>query len=214
MSAEDREKMRRLVEKELGGKKIEDLSPEERQKVFAKVRESMGAPARGAGQGAGQPGQGGGRRGPGGPDGLMIAGFPGRPGAGPTEEERNRAKLPPPPEEDSQLQVLLRPGLLSDIEIIVEKIPNAVYLPAQAVFEKDGKQIVYVMKGKRFEERVVKLAKRSESTMVITEGASEGDIVALADPYGGSGDKKGKGQKKAPSAAPMMPGGGGQRGGG
>ena len=58
-------------------------------------------------------------------------------------------------EEDSQLDVLLRPGLLADVEIIVEKIPNAIHVPAQAVFEKDGKQIVYVRKtDRRFEERV------------------------------------------------------------
>jgi hypothetical protein len=148
----------------------------------------------------------------------MIAGFPGRgPGAGgPTEEERNRAKLPPPPEEDSQLQVLLRPGLLSDIEIIVEKIPNATYVPAQAVFEKDGKQVVYVKNGKRFEERQVQLAKRSESTMVLSSGVKEGETIALADPYAKQGGKKGNEDKKAPSAAPMMPGGGGggSRGGG
>ena len=45
---------------------------------------------------------------------------------------------------DNQLDVLLRPGLLADVEIIVEKIPNAINIPTQAVFEKDGKQIVYV----------------------------------------------------------------------
>ena len=35
-----------------------------------------------------------------------------------TEEDRKNAKLPLPPEEDSQVQVLLRPGLLADVEII------------------------------------------------------------------------------------------------
>ena len=54
------------------------------------------------------------------------------------------AKLPPPPEEDSQFDVLLRPGLLADVEIIVEKIPNAIHVPNQAVFEKEGKLVVYV----------------------------------------------------------------------
>ena len=41
-----------------------------------------------------------------------------------TEEERKNAKLPLPPEQDSQVQALLRPGLLADVEIIVEKIPE------------------------------------------------------------------------------------------
>jgi HlyD family secretion protein len=124
-----------------------------------------------------------------------------------TEEERARAKLPPPPEEDSQLQVLLRPGLLADIEITVEKIPNAIHIPAQGIFEKDGKPVVWVESGRRFQQRVVKLARRSESTMVISEGLKPGEIIALADPTAKPGDKKG--DKKGAAVMPGMPAGGG-----
>ncbi len=53
-----------------------------------------------------------------------------------TEEERERAQLPPSPEEDSQLQVLLRPGLLADVEITVERIPNAIHIPAQGFLKR------------------------------------------------------------------------------
>ncbi len=122
-----------------------------------------------------------------------------------TEEERERAKLPPPPEEDSQLQVLLRPGLLTDVEITVEKIPNAIHMPAQGVFEKDGQPAVWVQSGRRFEKRVVKLARRSESTMVIADGLKPGDVVALSDPTVKPSDKK-----SDKSAAPGLPGGGGK----
>jgi biotin carboxyl carrier protein len=114
-----------------------------------------------------------------------------------TEEERERAKLPPPPEEDSQLQVLLRPGLLTDVEITVEKIPNAIHIPAQGVFEKDGQPAVWVRSGRRFEQRVVKLARRSESTMVIADGLKPGDVIALSDPTAKPSDKKS--DKPAPS---------------
>jgi biotin carboxyl carrier protein len=120
-----------------------------------------------------------------------------------TEEERERAKLPPPPEEDSQLQALLRPGLLTDVEITVERIPNAIHIPAQGVFEKDGQPAVWVQSGRRFEQRVVKLARRSESTMVIASGLKPGDVIALSDPTAKPSDKKG-----AKSAAPSVPGGG------
>lgn len=208
MSAEDREKMRKLVEKELAGKKIEDLSPEERQKIFAKVRSQMGGAMPQRAGGPGGPGNAGG------PGGVAIPGMPGLGGGGMaggfSEAERERAKLPPPPEDDSQLQVLLRPGLLADIEIIVEKIPNALHIPAQAIFEKEGKQIVYVKRGSRFEERPIQLAKRSESVMVLAGGVKEGEVVALADPFASKNDKKG-GEKKG-SGAPMMPGGGGRGG--
>jgi biotin carboxyl carrier protein len=129
-----------------------------------------------------------------------------------TEEERERAQLPTPPEEDSQLQVLLRPGLLADVEITVERIPNAIHIPAQAIFEKDGKPAVWVESGHRFQQRIVKLARRSESTMVISEGVKPGDVIALSDPTAKPSDKKG--EKKAGAGMPGMPaGGGGNKGG-
>ena len=68
----------------------------------------------------------------------------GRGGSKFSEEERNNAKLPLPPQQDSQVQVLLRPGLLADVEITVENLPNVIHVPGQAVFQKGGKPIVYV----------------------------------------------------------------------
>jgi hypothetical protein len=132
-----------------------------------------------------------------------------------TEAQLAAAKLPPPPEEDSQLDVLLRPGLLADVEIIVEQIPDAIHVPAHAVFDKDGIPTVYVQTGKRFEEREIQLLKRSESTMVIKSGLQEGDVVALADPEARPGEKR---QSAAPqgggNGSPMGGFGGGGGGGG
>jgi len=107
-----------------------------------------------------------------------------------SEKDLANAQLPPAPEEDTQLEVLLRPGLLADVEIIVEKIPNAIHVPAQAIFEKDGKTVVYVKNGSRFEPRLIKLAKRSESTMVIASGLKPGELVALSNPEATKKDKK------------------------
>jgi len=100
-----------------------------------------------------------------------------------TEEERARAKLPPPPEEDSQLNVLLRPGLLADVEIFVERIPNAISVPNQAVLDKDGRQFVYVLEKGRFEPRFVKIARRSEAVTVIADHLKAGEVVSLGDPF-------------------------------
>jgi HlyD family secretion protein len=147
-----------------------------------------------------------------GPGAPAVMDFTKIPGAlsseGGTEEERARAKLPSPPEEDSQLQVLLRPGLLADVEITVEKIPNAIHIPAQAIFEKDGKPSVWVETGHRFQQRPVKLARRSENIMVIADGLKPGEVIALGDPNVKPGDKKG--DKKSGNAMTGMPGGGGK----
>ncbi len=99
-----------------------------------------------------------------------------------SEKEIAQAKLPAPPEENSQFSVLLRPGLLADVQIVVERIPNAISIPNQAIFEKDGKTIVWVRRGRRFEARQVAPFKRSESTVVIAKGLQPGEEVALADP--------------------------------
>jgi HlyD family secretion protein len=145
------------------------------------------------GEGAQRGGGAGRNRGEGGgaSQGPPGMGFFGRGGGSQfTQKELEAAKLPPPPQEDSGLQVLLRPGLLADIEVIIEKIPNAIYIPAQAVFEREGRPVVYVKTADRFEPRLVRLAKRSESTMVISEGLKAGEEVALADPTRQASKKK------------------------
>ena len=146
----------------------------------------------------------GGDRGPAG----MPPGFAGAFGTGPfTAKDLENAKLPPPPEEDTQFDVLLRPGLLADVQIIVEKIPNAINIPMQAVFEKDGKPVVYIKKGSLFEPRFIKPSKRSESVMTVLSGLTPGEVVALADPTAKKGDKKDKSGSSSGGAMSGLPGG-------
>jgi hypothetical protein len=222
MSASDQQKMQDLM------KQAQNSSPAERQKLIDQFTQSMAAsPAGPSGRGAGgRGGEGrgeGGRGGEGRSAGGAAQGIVGRAGDNTlqelvkrytvsqyTEEERNNAKLPLPPEEDSQVQVLLRPGLLADVEIQVEKIPNALHVPAQAVFQKNGKPTVFVqLKNKRFEPREVQLVKQSESMMVLASGVKAGDIVSLSDPTVAKSGKKETGEKKS-QGSPMGGMGGGQ----
>ena len=125
-----------------------------------------------------------------------------------TEEERNNAKLPIPPEQDSQVQALLRPGLLADVEIVVEKIPDVIHVPAQAIFQRNGRPTVFVMqKNGKFERREVQVMKQSESLMVLASGVKPGEVVALADPSADKAEKKSKSADKK-STAPGNPMGG------
>ncbi len=232
-SEEQRQQMREALQKALGGRNMQDLSEEERQKVFASIRGGGGGRPEGErkggrgerGQGApGEPGAiglasqeggggrrregGGGRRGEGGPPGgpgQMTAMFSAQQFS---EKDLAEAKLPPPPEEENQLDVLMRPGLLADVEIIVEKISNVLSIPVQAIFEKSGKQVVFVKTGARFDERVVKPLKRSESLMLIAEGLKPGEIVALADPTERPGGRKKKGEPEGGAGGGPMPMGG------
>ena len=87
---------------------------------------------------------------------------------------------------------MLRPGLLADVEIIVEKIPNAVHIPSQAVFDREGKPIVFVKVGDTFEARPIKISKQSESTTIIASGVKPNDIIALVNPEAKPSAKKGE----------------------
>ena len=205
LSEDDQKKLREAMQKALNGKSMRDLEPEERAKIFEEARKAVPAlakmqiPAAGAGrQGAvaGGPGAGG--------PPMMMASM----GSGQfSAKDLENAKLPPSVDPESQLDVLLRPGLLADVEIILEKIPNAINIPNQAVFERDGRQIVYVRGPKGWEERVIKPLKRSESVMVIEKGVNPGDVIAMADPFAKPGDKK---KEKSGNSSPVgsMPGGG------
>jgi multidrug resistance efflux pump len=202
LSEEDRTKMRTAMQKALNGRNMQDLSSEERTKVLEEVRKAVPAlaAAQRAGAGGRQGGQGGG-------PGMMGPGGGGAQGAF-SDRDLQNAKLPPPVDSENQLDVLLRPGLLADVEIILEKMPNVVHIPNQAVFEKDGKQIVYVRGGKSWEERQIKPLKRSESITVIASGLKAGETIALADPNAKPGDSKKK--DKPAGAVGNLPGGGGR----
>jgi hypothetical protein len=225
------------MQKALNGRNMQDLSQEERQALFAKVRESVtgaakkddkkgeaskggaaatpaaGAPAPAGGPQVmtftmGGPGGAGGRSGSGGMPPIMGG------GGNFSAKEMEDAKLPAPPGEDSNLEVLLRPGLLADVEIIVEKVPNAIYLPNQAIFDKDGKPTVFVRVGDKFEPRAIQIAKRSETVSVISGGVKVGDTVSMSDPTAKPGQKKAEKKEGGSGAAGAMPSGGAGSGGG
>ena len=219
MSEEDRQKMQQIRQQ------MQSASDADREKLQKQMQDLMAkngitfGQGRG-GEGRGQGGQGGEGRGFGGGQGRgaggagggaggmdPLAGMRRGPGGQFSDEDRKNAKLPLPPEQDSQAQALLRPGLLADVEIQVEKLTDVVHVPAQAVFQRNGRYVVYVHNKGKYEPRPVQLVKQSESTMVIASGVQAGEVVAMADPFA---DKKSKnGDKKSQGGNPMggMPGG-------
>lgn len=77
---------------------------------------------------------------------------------------------------------ILKPGMTTSNTLIIDKIPNVLYLPQESVFEKDGGSVVYVKNGSGFDERKVELGKKSENYVVIKKGIENGETVALRDP--------------------------------
>jgi hypothetical protein len=62
-----------------------------------------------------------------------------------------------------------------------KEIPDALHVPRQAVFEKNGKTHVFLKVGDRFEQREVKVEHLTESRAAIS-GVPDGSEVALTDP--------------------------------
>jgi multidrug resistance efflux pump len=91
----------------------------------------------------------------------------------------------------------LRPGTTVHLLIAGKKVDDVLSIPRQAVFEKNGKPIVYLRVGDRFEPREVKLTHRTESRIAL-EGLEAGAEVALINPD--------KAPKPAAKANPPSPG--------
>ena len=108
--------------------------------------------------------------------GARVVGF--------SDQQRRNAQLPSPPQEGSDIDILLRPGLLADAEVIVESLEDVVYIPYQAVSDTQQGPVVYVWDGRSLNARPVQLGKRSESQVVILGGLEAGDQIGLAPPGG------------------------------
>ncbi|MCU1307136.1 MAG: hypothetical protein JWN45_1831 [Acidobacteriaceae bacterium] len=76
----------------------------------------------------------------------------------------------------------IRPGMSANSRIAVDRIPDSILLPAEAMFQKNGRSVVYVQKRSGFEERVIQVGHRYGSTVQVVSGVQPGERVALKDP--------------------------------
>ncbi len=92
---------------------------------------------------------------------------------------------------------IMKVGQRVRASIILEQ-GEAIVVPRQAVFERDGRMFVYREDGSDFDEVEVKLGSSSAGRVVITEGLEAGDHIALRDPNRPSGaPPEGKDDAKA-----------------
>jgi multidrug efflux pump subunit AcrA (membrane-fusion protein) len=75
----------------------------------------------------------------------------------------------------------LRPGTSVKVVVPGQRVDNVLILPRQAVFEKDGKPVIYERSGAGFEPRPIKVLHRTESRVAV-DGIAEGAEVALINP--------------------------------
>jgi HlyD family secretion protein len=68
--------------------------------------------------------------------------------------------------------------------VIVDRLPDAIAIPAAASFLKSGQTVAYVWNGSAFQERAIQVERRSRDRILVSNGLKTGDLVALKDPSG------------------------------
>ena len=76
----------------------------------------------------------------------------------------------------------LRPGMRAMARVEVDRFSNSILIPAEASFQKSGRSVAYVLRGSKFEERPVEIARHGEGQLLVGGGLSPGERVALNDP--------------------------------
>ena len=96
----------------------------------------------------------------------------------------------------------LRPGMNGRMDIVVNKIPNALSIPAKALFTLRGKPVVYVARGGGWEPVEVEVLARNPDEVAV-KGIQAGQNVALVEPD--AKPQPGTPAANAPAAKPPGP---------
>jgi HlyD family secretion protein len=95
----------------------------------------------------------------------------------------------------------LRPGFTAHLVILGDRLQKALWVPREAVFEKDDKAIVYARSANGFEPRAIQIRYLSEGRAVIS-GLKIGTEVALVDPLQAAGGSAKPASAAGPVGAP------------
>lgn len=77
---------------------------------------------------------------------------------------------------------LLKPGMSSTASIIIDRIPDKLWVPIESIFTDDGNTVVYVKSGRSWKSHLVDLGPRNDNFVVVEAGLKAGEKVALVDP--------------------------------
>ena len=106
----------------------------------------------------------------------------------------------------------LKPGMSASAWIISERIPDVVSVPLEAVFEKEGRTVVYLANK---DEREITVGRKNDMSIEVTEGLEGGEEICLIDPtldeQGLPGDKATQPELNKPRQGNRPSGGKGQR---
>jgi HlyD family secretion protein len=76
----------------------------------------------------------------------------------------------------------LSPGMMTSVRIEVERLHDAIVIPSEAIFSKNGQTVAYVLSDGMYRERPLTLARRGVGQVMVSKGLKPGDRITLKDP--------------------------------
>ena len=82
----------------------------------------------------------------------------------------------------NKVDSILKPGMTTSNNILINEIPNRLIIPLEAIFAEGNTSFVYLQNGNNIEKHQVKLGKSNDEEVIVEKGLKEGDIVYLSVP--------------------------------
>lgn len=77
----------------------------------------------------------------------------------------------------------LMPGMTVSCRILVDSIEDQLYIPLEAVFKKEGKEIAYLKKGGSYKMTEIETGMANNDFIIIKKGLEENNVLALVNPF-------------------------------
>ena len=82
----------------------------------------------------------------------------------------------------AEIDPKIRPGMSAVARIATDRVPDVVLVPSEAIFQHDGRPVVYRVAGSQFEEQRVQLTRRGRESAIVESGVAPGDRIATRKP--------------------------------
>lgn len=76
----------------------------------------------------------------------------------------------------------IKPGMTANARIAADRLPDSTLVPVEAIFQKDGRPVVYRLNGSKFDEQPIDIVRRGREQAAVTSGVSAGDKLAVRRP--------------------------------
>ena len=76
----------------------------------------------------------------------------------------------------------IRPGMTATARIAADRVTNVTLVPAETIFQKDGRPVVYKLNGGKFDEQIIEITRRGREQAAVSAGVKPGDRLAVRRP--------------------------------